>query len=50
MTTDYIFYIIYATITNFDITTIEDLPKLIDFYQNVYPTNVKIFVILLLIF
>ena len=25
MTTDYIFYIIYATITNFDIITIEDL-------------------------
>ena len=25
MTTDYIFHIIYATITNFDIITIEDL-------------------------
>ena len=25
MTTDYIFYIIYATITNFDVITIEDL-------------------------
>ena len=25
MSTDYIFYIIYATITNFDIISIEDL-------------------------
>ena len=50
MTTDYIFYVIYETITNFDIITIEDFIIFCDFYQNFYPMNVKIFVILLLTF
>ena len=31
MTTDYIFYIIYAAITNFDVITIEDLVTFVTF-------------------
>ena len=46
MTTDYIFHIIYATITNFDIITIS-IQYYCHFYQNVYPVKVKIFVMLL---
>ena len=49
MTTDYIIYIIYASITNFDIITIEDLVVFV-ISTKVFIQNVEIFVILLLTF